>query len=309
MSNIFIFSNSFMTRSLLLLLDFIVNFKIKKIFLLKENHNAEIDFTGCKFQVEMFHTLNECIKLADIVIIAYYDCLPKTSIKFITDTCEKQDKICIQVPGLYLSMDKSMVKVEKIVNYNNIGCPVILNIATNIFSQQFCGELKINQMLMKYQILFRQIFSDCTEEILQQFCKYNILNQELKKQLDNKEKVYDIFVVPMTLENLLSKNNRTKNEIIDRLCPDSIVVQVDSRNENIERIFNIIYQYFGRNPNAIIKSHYKKINSEYLVYCNELDFINSGDYRVLDLESEKLISKLKWCLLPEISLPQGVIRM
>ena len=306
MAKVFVFGNSYNTRTLLSQLGNILNEKIEKVVLLNENHNLKKDFKLCPYRIELFYTIKQCINEANLIIVLQSEKMPVNSINEIIKICDQESKRLIIIPNLLYRKEDSNFLID-IIKDENFDGPIILNIALGDYVQHVCGELKINSILSKNNISFKQIFSLKSKELLQHFLKSDLLIKELKKQLCQEISSYDVMIISLDLDHDIN-NLKKYQSCFQKILPDCIILQTDMGFCNMEYVQSVIQQCSGDKIDINIYSRYKKVDVEHIVYCTCAPYTYNHEENV-DIESDNLSQFLKLKIFSCIAMPEGVIRL
>lgn len=306
MSKIFIFTNSYTTRTMIFDLNYLFNCKTHEILLLKENFMNE-NYSLNNIKVKLFNNMDNCIEYSDFIIIIKNGNVPKKSINYILSKSKELNKKCIeiqnpwQINSLYSNQD-----YDKYKEYDFNNCPVILDIALGYGAQQFCVELLLNKIFIDKKINFKQFYSLETKNILLQLNKYNILNNELSKQLNTSINQYNVIIYSINIGDSIY-NIKKYIEILRCLKPDFTILQTDIKFEEYETAKKFIKYGCFSQLDILIKSHYNLLYKKHALHCN--NHIIKEDYFIKDIESNDLEKKLALEILSKIAFPEGIIKL
>lgn len=308
MSKLFIYSNSFVAKTIIYKLCFVLNISIDEVLLLNENHrqNEEGINTWCGCDINLYADIDECINLSDYIFIIRDSNVPTKHIDYILKQSVALGKKCFELNNHWREYSLCKSKCDELINLNFEKFPVILNISLGPTSQQYCLEVLINSIFEKSKVNIKQIFSPATYSFFSQLNSYKILNSSLSAQLDN-QKVFSVMVCSLDIG--VDFNNITKYiDMIKNINPDFIILQTNIRFDEYETAKNIFKYGCLASLDLIVKSHFNTITLEdvNVVYCS--NHITSNTF-IKDLESIDLESELKSNIFSKLSLPKGVLRL
>mgnify|MGYP000566772357 CR=1 FL=1 len=292
---LFIFATAFATRTFLLSIKYMLNLKIDEILLLRENHShLERNFN---INILFSHNLDECVRKCDIALIIKEPNLSVKSLNYIARNAKK----CIIIQNPWHTEEKIENYEDDNIFIHTNDCPVILNVASGKASQQFCGEILLNQIFFDNKISIRQVFSKATRLCLQELYNYGVLNSALSSQFDY-DMPYNVFIYSLNFkDNWFQVLEYT--ELLKKLSPDYIILHISNSDEGLDFARNIIQSTCALNVNVLIRSHYALLDKTFCVYCDS--FANKYDY-IFDVEAHDLADKLSFDILSTIALPTGV---
>ena len=281
---------------------YLLNIRVEKLFLLKENHSTNKPFNvDCDLEIIISDNMNYCIDNCDIVIIIQSDEFPERSKEYIINRTSLQNKkLCLLNEINVLEKIKFMEDIP----YNSL--PVILNISNGIHSQQLCLELLLNKIFSKNNITIRQVYSQKTYSILNQLRKIKILNKNLECHLESntsEDICYDLIVFSMDIGNNMQYLIQHA-DIIKKICPDFVIYQTGYEFCSYELIKKMVNFVCGSNLDMLVKSNYYRFDNDIIVH---LDKVVIQEPLYYSLESNNLLKELEFNLFSKLSFPEGVI--
>lgn len=302
MSKLFIFSNSFNTKTFAFEIDYVLNLKIDRLILLKENHSIDELIACGKFKIDFYSTLDECLSECDTVLLIIDDNIPEISQNYLESMCAKLNKCCIKIINPWKDTEPTYKICE---NYDYEAKPVVLLLSSGIASQPYCAEIMLNRLFYDRTIPIRQIFTELTRSVLSQLQQNGSLTEQLEAQLMSNEQPYNIIVYSIYIDEKLQNLKNFLTEF-RTLSPDFIIFQSDINYQEFEKIKNIIEYNFFKKLDFFIKSNYHDINNLCYLYCNN----NIGPNNDVEyIESETLKEKLIERILAKISFPEGIVAL
>lgn len=302
MSTIFIYSNSYVARTLAYNVQHLVNFHIDKLVLFKENHSEYENWDFINVTVELYDKLIECVKISDYVLIANEGALPVKTINLLQIMCEEYEKPCI---GFNITSPIVNVQLNDLLDcYKDK--PIIAHLYVGEFSQGLCGEMLLNKISMSRNLKSLQLFSYETLSIVSALKENNILNNKIVTKTDNED--FDIIVFSMYVSND-NKLYHDSLSLLSSIYPDFTIVQVNESCSSIDTICNILKYQTGNAVDIIIKSHYcclQNGKSQYLFYKDTIDTVLPNIY---DIESKELEKDVAFDIFSKMALPENISRI
>ena len=287
-NSIFIFANAYAAETAMYMLDYVLDINYSNIILLKENHSS-IEFENRMFEkhIVTYDDIDECLENSDYILVIKDVFIPQSSIDKIVKKSKIGNKkyIVVDNPWEYTdSLNKDLCDIceKKMDEYDFGNVPNILLIGCGMASQLYCTEVLINNILTSERILFSQIYSDETRVFLEDLSQYGI-NQA--------------FISPNIIINIGDDLNNIKNylEIINKIQPDFIILQVPEGFMEFDLIVNFFKYGLMRPVDIIIKSRfipYKK----YKVLCRDTNpnntFKSYDDIRIKEILKQSIFSKM-----------------
>lgn len=306
MKNIFILSNSFTERTILYHLDYIFDFSINHVFILKENHDITEEFDSNNIKVIISDDINECVLNSDIIFILKNDNIPKKTIKIVETLVKnlKKEIICIANPWYEDIADENILNEN--IKYNNV--PVILQIFVGQFTQNYCTEILLNKILSNKNVKFIQEFSKETESLIKQLKIYNILNNNILKCKESKSEEYNVVVKSLHINNIYDlQKDKKLFEIISYLAPNYVIINTHFNFNIDEKIYDLFIYKYNINLNTIIKSQYLlDQQNERATYCNKDIYFRKSHKNIYSINSKNLEKNLVLDLFSKIALPKDV---
>lgn len=303
MSKVFLFANSFIAKTISLSLNYILNKRVDEVILLAENHE-EYEFSNIMKDIKFnfFDDIRHSVLACDIVLICITPNIPIDKINYVKSLARIMNKHLIVIECACNNDYKSEI-LHYCDNVDFSSSIMILNISLSQETQQFYGELLLNSILSKNNILFKQFFSNTTITILEQFNRYQVLNPQLERQLSDSSENFDVTILSITLSEF-----KNALEYFNAYMPDYVVVQSDFRGNGIGEIVNLLKCQHNISCDFIIKSHYIELKNSIpiRIYCNQEIESTKNTY---DLEATELSSMLEFDLISKIALPDGIKRL
>ena len=306
MSKIFVFSNSFATRTVLFGLDSLFNIKFDEVLLLKENHNQkEIFLFNTNIKIKLYESIDDCICLCDSIIMIKDDNIPEKSINYISCKSKELDKQCFEIINPWKNKLSSSTNNIDDKNIDFKKYPVILNISLGTISQSYCVEILLNKIFTKNSIGFKQFYSKEMENFLLQLDGYGILSSNFSRQIKFPEYQYNIIIYSINIGESIY-NIKKYIDILRHIASDFTILQTDIKFNEYESAKNIIKYGCFSQLDMLIKSHYNVVDEKLTVYCAKK--INE-DSLVKDIESISLENKLSFNIFSKIAFPEGIVKL
>ena len=304
MARIFIFSNSYAAKTILLELDYLLNIEIDEIFLLKENHDEKEHYTCNNAKIKIHKSVDTCISFCDTIILIKDSNMPEKSIDYLLSESKRLNKNCFVVQNPW---EKEFIFSTNEKSYENFDFkkyPVILNISLGSNTQQFFIELMMNRLFVENKINFRQVYSAETSDFLHQINNFGLLNNNIFEQLNMIDNQYNIIIISLNIGNLY--NMKKYVDIVKFISPDFITIQSDLNLNEYDYVNNMVkYGYFSK-LDLLIKSHYYLLQNKFNIYCDKkID----NDFFIQDIESDNFDKKLYNAILAKIALPEYVVKL
>ena len=223
MKNIFIFSNAFVSKTLLLGINYIFSFKVSHILLLKENFMADTAFLKKNQNIITYSTIQDCIVNCDLIFIIEDKSIPYKSIQNIQELAIKYKKEVLKIQNPYINFVTDKMQDYKLLDLEYDKIPVVLCVSLSSLSQQLYVELLINKILNNKNVAFKQIFSNETDSLLNQIKMSGYLCDNLTTSSD----VFNLIVQSINTKDLQSLKNYL--EYIRYIKPDYTLLLVDEK--------------------------------------------------------------------------------
>ena len=303
MASIFVFSNSFHTRTILFKLDYLLNFKIDEIILLTENHNQKENYIfNNDIKIKLFKSIDECIAACDCIFLLKDETIPVKSINYILNKSSEYNKKCYEIQNPWEEKGADNIYKNDYENCDFDKRPVILNIALGEIAQQYCTEVLINEILAENDVEFKQFYSYATKNFLLQLNSYGILNIDISKHLDMSAYQYDIIICSIDIgENLYDVQKYI--DFFRLIKSDFIILQTGIKFDKYQIAKNIIKYVCFSQLDLLIKTHYSLLDNLFVVYCYEEI---EEDSLILDIESINLKKQLMFKMFSKIAYPEGI---
>ena len=153
MKKIFIFSTSFLTRLLLMNLDYVLEINFDTVVLLRENHHESEKYS---YKIELYNDIDSCLNICDYVLICRAPNIPEKNINRLIQKATICNKKIISIEYLNSLDNSSLIEKHQI----NTSIPIILHLSIGQASQFYGLEILINKVLQKHNIKFVQFFLD-----------------------------------------------------------------------------------------------------------------------------------------------------
>lgn len=293
MKKIFIFSTSFLTRLLLMNLDYVLKINFDTVVLLRENHHESEEYS---YNVELYNDIDSCLNACDCVLICRVPNIPEKNVNRLIQKATICNKKIINLEYTNSMDDSSLTEKQQI----NTSIPIIFHLAIGQASQFYGLEILINKVLQKHNIKFVQFFTNNTSNLLRQFFEYNILNDKLSSHLLKKENCAEVLVISKAIDMVNCSFEDTIN-FIHTIAPDMIIVQTDFRNDNYNELKKSIFYNTKTKVDMIVKSQYYPFKDSMIAYCKD---IKTSDTELMENENLEFILEKR--IFAKISYPHGV---
>lgn len=306
MKNIFVLSNSFSTRTILYQIDYLLNFKIGKIYILQENHDyMEVHNISNKVELVSSEDIDKYIYISDVVLILQDKFMsPKTIDRIKLSVTEKNKLIIVANPWFVNNPAEN--KLNEGIRYDSN--PIILQIVFGEYTQHYCTEILLNKILSNEEVPFIQEFSIETLSLIEQLSQYGIINKKIiQSKLCNRNN-YSVIVKSLYVNQfrVLSKDKKFI-EMMELLSPSYIIMNISSNciiNDSIKDMF--VHKY-NKPISLIVKSPYVETDlthSKCGTYCAAFDMDIDKTYSPTSSYLEK---QLQVDLFAKIALPKDIV--
>jgi hypothetical protein len=303
---LFVFSNAYTARVLLLCCKYIVASHNTEIILLSEiGISTDSSKNNINFSVQVYNTLHQCIEACTDILIIQNDSIPKSKIDLTMSLASSYNKRCLKVEGF--KQTQKTIKDEMNLSQNFKDKPTILIVSYNEPVQLSCWEIAINKLLKNNGLHVYQEVSDELTDILNWFALCNT---------SHKEFLCDIFVPAENCDVVLKSIQHTPNtsdemvKVLYRLKPDVIIIAINSNYYNYDEIRNIYKYKHGRIIDFFAKSELLEItkdeNRRQVLTFNFTQTYEEDD-SIINLSNPVLMDLLTKAIIPKIKLPNGVI--
>ncbi len=303
--SIFIFANAYAAKTAMYMLDYVLNINFTNILLLRENHSlVEFDYRTVKKHIVIYDNIDECLEKAKYVLVIKDNDIPNSSIdKIINESIIKKKKyIVVDNPWEDIDLankDLCVLCKNKFSEISISNVPNILLIGCGMASQLYCMEVLINNILTSEKLLFSQIFSDETQTFINYLSDYGINQAFISPTTISK----DESIITVQSINIGDNLNSIKNyfEIINRIQPDFIILQVPAGLKDLDLIINFFKYGLLMPIDLIVKSHFVPYRNIKVLYrdANQNNvFKYYDDIRIKTILKQSIFSKM--------ALPTGV---
>lgn len=303
MSDIFVFSNSYVTKTILLSLKYLFTFEVDRIILLKENHSYD-EFSK-SLKVDLYNSIEECVANSDTIIIIEDEFIPDISIELI-ERISSSKKI-IRIKNSIISLNKSKkqsANVNSITRLQYDKQPVVLCLSLSPISQQIYIELLLNNLFYNENIAFSQVFSRATETFLQELKLTGYLNKPLEDKLSqNSDDTSGVILYSLNINNISFLNEYLEH--VRYIKPDYVMALVDAKFDKYSFVKKVIEYGVFSSLDITIKSHYALYDKRNVFYYEDIHTDNDA---VVDIETNNLGHILMDNITTKLALPNSFIR-
>lgn len=306
MKNIFILSNSFSARTISYQIDYLFNFEIGKVYILKENHEySEICSINNKIELVSSEDFDKYIYMSDIVLILQDKYIPQKIIEHIKLLVSENTKVVI-IDNPWSEDHCVINKPSAEVKYDTV--PVVLQVVFGEYTQHYCTEILLNKILSNNNVPFVQLFSSETLSLIEQLLKYDLINKGMIKSMQRETEDYSVVIKSLYVNEYIELSKDEKFfEIMRKISPNYIMINLSSNCVNDENLKNIFVYKHNKPIDVIVKSPYIEIDltkSKCSTYCGTLDVDSDKRYTPTSSALEK---ELQIDLFAKISLPNDIV--
>lgn len=305
MYKVFVYSSDYNVQTYIECLDYILNAKIDAYILAGDEYIYTIDVKKCRIPVEYIQDVDECVLLANMVIILDDGMLPARVLLRIKNKCEYL-KITCAILHTRLG-NKVEIKEDIIMQKRNVykQKPTILLLTYGKNTQCFKVEMMLNKMFSKRGVQINQLFDEVTENMLLELKEMKLLSNKFYKD----EKInQDVNIVTIRLPDS-NTDLFDCMDLIKELCSDFVLLNTNNSFHEFDLINNYLRYCSNAPVDVLVRTHYSQIvngNKTYTVY--EKDIESENEF-VLDIDSEKDIELLYTKIIEKLTLPEGIIRI
>ena len=308
MQKIFIYSNSFIARTIICQLEFVLNFRFDEVFLMEENHRQDemiiSEWRG--FNIIVLSNIDECVTRSTCIFVIKDSNTPTRSIKYISEKAIELHKKYIEIENPWSSIPPFKKSLERSSISKFKDYPAILTIALGLPSQQYILEIALNKLFEEHGVKTAQFFSPATYCFLKQLNVQGMVHDSIEKQL----KGVDEFEVLLYSINIGEDFNNIINfiDVIKDIGPDFVILQTGIRFDHHDIAKQMLKYGCSSSLDMIVKSHYNNITLERaeMYYCDAQ--IEEGGI-VYDIEKDALKEEVEIRLFSKLALPKGVFRI
>lgn len=293
---LFLFTDAYTIRTVLLCSDYLFNNSIKKIIIMGESfsHSEVIKYSR-NICISIINDIDECIRNSDIIIIDTH--IPFSARKYVTRKSKQLSKECY-----VLSADALVNNDSRNNLFNGSNAPYILVVSLGTHSQSSLIEVLLTKILEESGVDFCIEYTMYTFELLETINSFGGLQMRSfptqKRTIDDGQ----VFVGCVQVDNLAELYD--KSGMIKSASPDFVILSSDMDLLNSESINNFFNWACLTELDMIIKSHYHTAASKYAVYCDKLLKTGNGIY---DIESNDLLAILFNSITRKMAFPKGMI--
>ena len=298
---VFVFSSAFAAKMLLRSIDYVFNFQIQRVILLREIYNANTSYVNKCVEIKIENNVDECIESADIIILVKNDKMPEIKIAYLKDLSAQKQKPIYEfndpwdsTPLVDHDFDRIITELAK--------RPCVLSLFWENTASSYVTELMISKIFSKNEIRFKQIFSKETTRFLTQIDSLKLLNRIIEIQLDENYNNADVIGYTCFLSNNINEL-QSQLSYLRTTFPDFIILHFDYNTNNIGTLKNYIQQGFPESMVTTIVSRYISVDNEYHVYYSKNLLVSENELDICDIEIE---SKLERLLFTHLAYPDEI---
>lgn len=302
---LFLYANSFATRTILYHADYLFKFRVSEIYLLTENHTSEEKIhRSNNIILSLCERVEDAIFKADMTIALIDENTPENKLTRVIEFSSQVGKKCFVIKNPWAHppiKETNIISTKKeVVEYSKK--PVILLMSTGKFAELYYTELLLNRILFKENISFIQEYSTSTKYLIDQLAQFGIVRESVLQSLDNSFSKASIIIKSISLTEL-------SNELyIDSIKPDYIAMTCLSDYIYSSQLSNLFSYKYGRTIDLVTYLPYivfEKYEKDYLpIYCNQSTITpeNGG----IDIYNEHIDRIVKEAVLAKLAIPSGV---
>lgn len=305
---LFIYANSFATRTLLYHVDYLFNFHVSEILLLKENHtDAEVFHRNRNLKLLFCDKIEDAIIKADMTIALLDDNIPKNKLGRIVDLSSQAGKECLVInnPWSTSTVKNGIENLSRghIAEYSEK--PVILLVSTGRFAELYYTELLLNEIMFRENVSIVQEYSESTKLLISQLSVFGIVNESILRSINNSFLHANIIIKSILLTELSSETDEY------RIKPDCTIMTCLSDCECFSRLFDLFTYKYNRSLDLVTYLPYfifkKYENNDLPIYCDQpTTMLRNREVDIYDIYNEHIERILKEAVLSKLAMPTGV---
>lgn len=304
---IFLYADSYATKTLLFHIDRLFNTHISTIYLLKENHKEKEEYYfSSQIHVVVLENIESIVKAVDLSIALIDKSTPNRKVNEIKDLSALYGGRCVIFDNPWSkTTSESRENVDKLLYPTNEyqKKPVILVVSISRFSEQYCIEVILNKIFTEEGVPFTQEYSrelnyivDCLSSLDMVHCSFN------KHECDEAS----LIIKTIEINSLIDED--FARQFLSTISPDFIILAgaIDCKQfEEIDRLFWYKYSLktdmFIASPYIAFERFDGEINAVYCDCTKEFYSRNVLSNREANFENE-----LRNRIFAKISMPLGV---
>lgn len=302
---LFIYANSFVTRTVLYHVDYLFNFHVSEILLLKENHtDVEVFHRNRNLKLLFCEKIEDAIIKADMTIALLDDNIPKNKLERIVDFSSQTGKECLVIKNPWAT---STVKngIENlshghIAEYSEK--PVILLVSTGRFAELYYTELLLNEIMFRENVSIVQEYSESTKLLISQLSAFGIVNESILRSINNSFSHANIIIKSILLTELYSETDEY------RIRPDCTIMTCLPDCECFSQLFDLFTYKYNRPLDLVTYLPYvvfeKYEKNDLPIYCNQPP--TGLRNLAVDIYNEHIEQILRETVLSKLAMPRGV---
>lgn len=302
MKNIFVFSNSYITRAAIYFIENLSESnEFDNIYVLNENHKlGDFDNIGDN-RIVFAKNINECFGNCQICVILDDGNISVDKVEYLKlEASNRNIRVCYVDISKDITENNCKEYVKKV--------PTILIINFGMYTQQYCTELALYKIFSLNKVKATYSFSGFTNLL---FHRLDFLKNKQITYYDNNEKSIDLSIVAIEKECLRNLNDDNELRIIiDKLKPEFVILSTNSSAKFTVDFFQQANYIFNRKIDCVVKSNYipLEISDTKLLPMLNNEGINIKNESVKEFFAEdlELGEKLYNMLYEKIGLPIGV---
>lgn len=303
MKNLFLFSTFSSSHFLLQFEDYVFNKKIENILLLEETVPHLLCDANISRRITIFQSLEECINHSDCILIVDGCNLPQDKVNGVNEMAVKSSKNVFT-----LTFDEIKDIVDIAPDYENNDSIQLLIFSLGINPEVSITELAVLKSLSSINCKSSLFISTKTKCILKQLHNSGLLSDDLlfSAKASSSARIYTV-----DLRNKIA-NLRKEHELIRYTRPDFISFNVDFDFYDYKLITQYTSAFWGRSPDAIIKSRWFSIGNGRICYADTLTKNHDNEYNnypILDADDISLFKLVEKKLRANITFPRGIKKL
>ncbi|MBO5198603.1 MAG: hypothetical protein J6B85_08820 [Lachnospiraceae bacterium] len=239
MGNIFVFSDSYITKAVIHCIEYMHrdNEKLGSVYVLRENHRQD-EFPK-HYRVVIAQSLQECLNACDICLIYKSERITEPCVERIRSEAQQANVTCCCIDLQKKSVLEEQRKKKSVT---------VLIVRYGTFTQQYYTEFALASAFRKNNIAIAQEFSTLAATIMESL-------EFLKQNEENGKR--GLAVIALETPCLETFDNDTKiRSIVHALRPEYVILSTNGNTELSDEVFKRFYYLYGKKIDCVVRSEY-----------------------------------------------------
>ena len=303
---IFVYGNSYATRTLLFHIEHLLDFEISDVYVLSENHKTDEEFVISEhICIHRRERIEEVLPEIDIVLALKDENSPMNKLNAIVQAAEKMHFACFVIdnPWQNYNSSKSLSTIEnEVLTDEHRTKPVVLNISVGRYPQQYCTEIALNKIFTNEKLSFKQHYSYETKKLIFQLNNIGIAKKDLILPAQNTDEG-SLIIHSIHIEDIVDAS--AEQYFFNNITPDCIVLSCMLSWRGLSDLRNLLKVKYNLMIDFVAVSPY----IEFEKCSNDYSALYAGNSVAMDgisNQTHDFEQRLKNSIFGKIATPEGV---